>query len=173
MESGALRDIGLCESDVTGAARAVNAAQRRLMVAKEQGDEGWAGTFAEVAFSVDKADPYITTPRGIARLEAVDVDTNTIQLNNQFSEYMLFGSGRQPKCERWNRRDEWGITQGYTRNNACTFTDLKDGPQQIQVQSSNPLDYQPNPVTGKISACWCKVFAVASRLSLRMAQTLA
>jgi hypothetical protein len=142
--------LGICRDDVARCAEVVNAAQQRLLYSPEQGDEGFAGTWAEIAFSVDRDDPYITCPRGVARLEAVDVETHPIQLSNQFREYLLYGNGRLPKCERWLRRGGIGINQAMSRNNTPLFTDLKDPPQLIQVYATNPLDTQPNPVTQKI-----------------------
>ena len=146
--SGAPEALVECRDNIEKLAHWVNAAQQRLLYAKEQSDEGWPGTWAEVAFSVDRCDPYLTTPRGIARLEMIDVAGHPIQLNNAFYEYLRFGNGRMPKCHQgqtfWRNQ-----AQGYTRNNAPLFTDLKDGPQQIQVNALNPLDTQPNAATGE------------------------
>lgn len=141
-------EVGVCRDDLHGCAAVVNAAQQRLLYAPEQSDEGWAGTWAEIAFSVDRENPYVTAPRGVARLEAINIDSYPIQLNNQFFEFMLYGNGRLPKCNRWRGRGS-EINQAMTRNNAVLFNDLKDPPQQIQIYATNPLDTQPNQVTGK------------------------
>jgi hypothetical protein len=141
--------VGLCKDDIEGVARVVNGSQQRLLHCPEQSDEGWAGTWAEIAFSVERENPYITCPRGVARLEAVDVEKKPIQLSNQFSEYLLYGNGRLPKCDRWLGRG-FCINQGFSRNNAPLFTDLKDPPQLIQVYATNPQDTLPNAVTGKV-----------------------
>ena len=90
--------VGLCADNIVGCAEYVNSAQRRLVFAKEAGDEGWWGSWAEVAFNgVSRSTPYITTPRNVARVEAIDICDRPVQLNNQFMEYLQFGNGRLPK----------------------------------------------------------------------------
>lgn len=136
--------VGLCKADVSSIAAYANSAQDRLIKCKETGDEGWYGTFAEVAFNgVSRLTPFITTPRGIARVEAVNVCNYTVPMNNQFVEYLDFGSGRFPKSWRDHclHGDNLGLCNVYQRNNAVTFTDptLKDF--FIAVYTTNPLDY--------------------------------
>lgn len=125
--------IGLCASDGTGLAEAVNAAQLRLLYAKEAGDEGWIGTFAEMVFNVTRANPYITTPRGVARIELMAVCNEPINIQNQFYEYLDFGNGTLPK----RSPDRWlGPLQSYSRNNVPTFTDFSSPPQLIRAYFS-------------------------------------
>lgn len=141
--------LGICREDLERCAQVVNSSQQRLLYAPEQNDEGWAGTWAEIAFSIDREIPYLTLPRGVARLEAVDVENHPIPLHNAFYEYMLYGNGRLPKCDRWRGRGS-EISQGFSRNNVPLFTDLKDPPQLIQIYATNPQDTLPNAVTGKV-----------------------
>lgn len=147
-----ISDLGMCASDLPRIARAANSAQERLLYDKAAGDEGWNGGWAEVVFSVDRCKPYLTLPRGFARLEAIDVCGHPIPLRNQQYEYMLFGNGRMPHEQRWS---ELGFQrregQAFTRNNAVTFTDLSDGPQQIQIYASNPADYTKRVLVQGIS----------------------
>jgi hypothetical protein len=137
--------VGLCAGDLAGCAKIANAADMRLAFAKEGGDAGWVGSWAEMVFSVDRCKPYITLPRNVARVEAFDACTKPIPLNNQFAEYLLFGDGRMPKTGAnrggWLGRGYGCDSAAYTRNNAVTFTDLSDGPQQIQIYATNPADY--------------------------------
>lgn len=112
--------VGLCQADITEIANYVNSAQRRLIYAKEAGDEGWHGTFAEIAFNVSRTTPYITLPNDIARLESVVVCDRPVALNNQFFEYLEFGNGRYPKHFHCNR----AVPQGFMRNSVPTFVDL-------------------------------------------------
>jgi hypothetical protein len=137
--------VGLCSGDLPGCARIANAADMRLAFAKEGNDSGWIGSWAEVAFSIDRCKPYLTLPRGFARIEAIDACTKPIPLNNSFYEYQLFGDGRMPKTGAnrggWLGRGHHADGAAYTRNNAVTFTDLSDGPQQIQIYATNPADY--------------------------------
>lgn len=127
-------------SDRPGCARIVNAAQERLLFAKEAGDESWEGTFAEMVFVVNPVDRYITLPRGVARLEMMNACQRPVPVNNQFYEYLLFGNGRMPKLDRYAG---WStIHSAFARNNAVTWTDLNvsTGPQYLQAVPVNPAD---------------------------------
>ena len=84
--------VGLCQADIPGIAQFVNSAQRRLLMCKEAGDEGWWGTFAEISFLANRHHPYITLPREIARIEAMSVCDRPVPVNNQFFEYLEFVS---------------------------------------------------------------------------------
>lgn len=128
--------IGLCQSDINEIAIAVNAAQRRLLYAKEAGDEGWWGTWAEIAFNVDRTNPLITLPREIARLQSVNVCTNPVPVNNQFYEYLEFGNGRMPK----KFIDCPGLINVFSRNNAPTFRDLTSPPQILKIVTTDSRD---------------------------------
>jgi hypothetical protein len=145
MQSRGPQALGVCSGDIGKIAQYVNAAQERLLYAKEANEEGWNGGWAEMVFSVDKHLPYITCPRGVSRLEAVDVCGRPVPVQNQFYEYQLFGNGRMPR-EGWRRGVGFGrgrrLTQGFSRNNACLFQDLNplNGPLQIQIYAVNPAD---------------------------------
>lgn len=128
--------IGSCQSDLRAVANVVNTAQRRLLYAKEAGDEGWFGTWAEVAFVVDPATPIITLPREIARLEVVNVCNRPVPVNNQFYEYLEFGNGRMPKRQIHCP----GQIQVFSRNNGVTFRDMTNPPELIRIVPTDPLD---------------------------------
>lgn len=129
---------GITRSNVGACAAILNAAQQNLVFAKECGNEGWNGAWAEMVFSVSREQPYITCPRGVARIEAIDVCDRPVPLHNQFFEYMRFGNGRMSHDDRWRGRCDG--TSVYSRNNAVTFTDLNGGPQNIQIFAVNPAD---------------------------------
>lgn len=135
-------DVGLCNTDLPRVAEYVNSAQRRLVFAREAGDEGWWGSFAEVAFTgVSRSTPYITLPRTMARIESIDVCDRPVSLNNQFYEYLQFGNGRLPKiCPRTDRFR--CLTQAFTRNNVVTFRDptLTDFIVRIYAGDSADID---------------------------------
>lgn len=131
--------IGLCTSDVPAIANVVNTVQSRLIYAKEGRDEGWWGTWAEIVFNVSRESPYITTGPEIARLEAMDVCSFPVPIQNQFYEYMNFGNGRMPKTSRWASCLDF-IRQGYTRNNAVTFIEMTNAPQYIVAYPTSSLD---------------------------------
>jgi len=88
--------LGLCATNTNALASIVNAAQLRLLYAKEASDEGWWSTFAEVQFQASRSTPYVTMSREIARLEVIDVCSRPVPLRNQFYEYLQFGNGRMP-----------------------------------------------------------------------------
>lgn len=130
--------VGLAQSDIIRIARYCNSAQRRLLYCKEAGDEGWYGTFAEIAFNVSSSQPYITLPREVARLEFVNACKKPVPVSNQFYEYLQFGNGRLPKdCAE---RDNYCITQTLSRNNVCTFTDLTGGPKIVRAYPTDAVD---------------------------------
>jgi hypothetical protein len=93
------------------------------------GDEGWQGSWAEIAFNVSQASPFITLPRDVARLEAITVCNHPTALNNQFFEYLQFGNGRMSTT----RCGCPGQLAAYARNNAITFTDLTSTPQYLRA----------------------------------------
>lgn len=132
-------DSGICQSDTVAVANIVNACQERLLYCKEAGDESWFGTFAEMAFTVSRTQPYLTLPREVARLEMVDVCDRPRPVQNQLYEYLRFGNGRMPKtfrCQNW-----CGMDQIYTRNVVPTFTDLTSPPQLLRVYMTDPVDF--------------------------------
>lgn len=129
--------LGLCQGDVPGICGYLNAAQERLLKCRESGGESWWGTWAEVAFGgISRAEPFITTPREIARIEKINVCRRPVMIQNQFYEYLDFGNGRMPQ----RFRDNWCLLQGYTRNNTPTFADITNGPKIIRVFATDPAD---------------------------------
>jgi hypothetical protein len=87
----------------------------------------------------------------VISLSAIDVCNHPIPLQNQFYEYLEFGTGRMPKRERWSKLGRfWRRAGGYARNYAATFTDLMDGPQQIMVIPENLEDCVANPKTNAV-----------------------
>ncbi len=133
------RAIGACAEDIVTIADYVNTSQRRLIYAKEAGEEGWNGGFAEMAFNVSRDHPHITPPRGVARLEAVNVCQRVIPIQNQFYEYLAFGNGRMPKIRASNCFGN--ILQVYSRNFVPTFVDIDPlHPQLIVIYPSDAGD---------------------------------
>jgi hypothetical protein len=116
----------------------LNSAQRRALFCKEAGEESWYGTWAEMAFNVSPSNPYLTTPREVARLEAVVVCDDPVPIYNQFWEYLQFGNGRLPKQFRDNNRT--CLQQVLSRNNVPTFVDLSNGPQLLRSYSGSDTD---------------------------------
>lgn len=132
-------DVGFCRGDIQNIAAIVNSAQRRLIYAKEAGDEGWWGTWAEIAFTVSRTNPYWTAPREVARLAGVNVCQRPLAIQNQWFEYLQFGNGRLPKTFLTCNPQ---IRAVFTRNNVPTFVDLSTPPQFIRVYFTDPADIQ-------------------------------
>jgi hypothetical protein len=129
--------VGLCVGNVPGISGYVNTAQRRLVFAKEAGDEGWNGTWAEMVFHVDPSNPYITTPREVARIEGMTVCDRPVPIQNQFYEYLQFGNGTLPKkCSQRGCQN----LEGYSKNNVPTFVDLSVPSALIRVYITNAAD---------------------------------
>lgn len=122
---------------MVGIAAVCNAVQRRLMLAKEAGDEGWWGTWAEIAFRVSRTTPYITMPRQVGRLQMLGVCDQPVDLHNQFYEYLRFGNGRLPKNYIQECHQQVAV---FSRNNTPGFVDLTSAPQYIAVYPVDPID---------------------------------
>lgn len=131
--------MGVCKDNFKVLAELVNTAQRRLVFAREAGDEGWWGTWSEVAFNnVSRTNPYITAPREIARIEKLDVCDCPMRIQNQFYEYLDFGNGRLPKTCAANFLTM--TREAYTRNVVPTFVDQTISPCIIRVYPTMTAD---------------------------------
>lgn len=132
--------IGACSADTPRIASAVNAAQERLVFAREAGDEGWYGSFAEMAFNVLQSDPYLALNRYCGRLMSVDVCDSPVNVNNQFYEYLRFGDGRQPRgCCTPRFSSLCDDSALYARGVFPTFRDLTPG-HLVRVRATDPVD---------------------------------
>lgn len=130
--------IGACANDLPRIADFANAVEQRLLYCKEAGDEGWYGTWAEMAFSISRTNPYLTLPRQVARMELTTVCERPVELQNQFYEYRQFGNGRLPKT--WLKSCRQPLIQGYQRNPVPTKVDLPNPPQWIACYLTDIAD---------------------------------
>lgn len=129
--------VGLCASDLPQICNVLNEIVERLLSAKEVGDAGWWGTYQKVVFTVDPLNPFVTTPREVARLEDIDICGQPIQVRNQFFEFMLFGNGLQrPPCTVGQRCSP---TQAYDRGTVSTWVTIPAG-NIVRVYPSNVAD---------------------------------
>lgn len=135
-QSRGAQAVGLCQQNLPALGSMVNAAQRRLIYAKEAGEEGWHGSWAEMVFNVQVPGYTVTAPRGVARIERAAACDRPIPVQNQFFEYLDFGVGPQSplKCRGPHS------SQLYARNYAVTFTDLTNPPQNIAVYATDQRD---------------------------------
>lgn len=133
--------LGICQGDWPRLANVVNRAQRRLMTCREAGDTGWWGSYAEIVFNVSRNAPYITLPRGAARLIAVDACDTPIAIANQFYEYLRFGTGRWPKSSCNGSTCDSVIGLGaFRRSVAPTFVDLATSGEFLRAYPQNAAD---------------------------------
>lgn len=130
--------LGINRSDVASCADIANAATERLLYARESNDSGFWGGWAEMTFTASQTDPYLTTPREVARLEAINACTYPVQIHNQFFEYMRFGFGRMPKttCNTIGGC----TTTAYERGTFPSLSDLVPPNKIIRVTLTDATD---------------------------------
>lgn len=107
---------GLCQGDTVSIAAVVNEAQQRLIFGG--GETGWYGSWWRMAFNVTRDDPYITTPREVARLINMSVCKRAVRIQNQFYEFLDAGFGVQPNTCACN------FLETYERNNVVSSVEM-------------------------------------------------
>lgn len=142
--------LGICGSDWPQAAAIVNRAQRRLITCREAGETGWWGSYAEVVFNVTRNNPFITLPRGMARLISLNACDVPIEVNNQFYEYLQFGSGNLPKqcCPSTATVCGMDFVRAFRRNTVCTFADLVPTNKFLRVYTTSSVDAPLRAIIG-------------------------
>lgn len=130
--------LGICATDTAGCAAVVNSCTQRLLFAKEVSDNGWIGSWSQIAFETNQTDPFIVMPYDVARPISIDVCTFPVPVRNQFFEYLQFGFGRLPKSLCATNR----CTQlaAYDRGKFPTFSDIIPPDKKVRVRLTNPAD---------------------------------
>jgi hypothetical protein len=131
--------LGLCASDTAGCAAVCNAACERLLYAREVGDSGWVGTWSEMQFIASRDDPFITTPRDVARIEVLDLCTFPIPVQNQFYSYLRYGFGRFPKPTT-AARTRCAPLVAYDRGRFPLFKDVIGTDKKLRAYMTDPAD---------------------------------
>lgn len=138
--------IGECADNNSVLLSTINEAQQRLILEPTQPDEGWWGTYAVMAFNVTQDSPYITTPRGVARMTLHDICKKPVLIRNQFYEYLEFGNGlrpvsccESPLCENLTTFD---------RGTVPTFVDLPEGNVVIRAFVTDETDVGKTTLIG-------------------------
>ncbi len=91
-----------------------------------------------MAFEVSTSDPYITTPREVARLiQTLTVCGRPVPIQGEFWEFLEFGNGSLPSSCNWNGCN---TLQAYARNNAISFRDLIPPNKKIRVRRTDAAD---------------------------------
>lgn len=123
--------IGLNANDTPRLCAFLNEATERLI--KCGGEAGWWGTWARMAFNITQANPYITTPREVARLQSIDVCRRPVTIQNEFFEFLEFGYGYQR---------QFVSSSGCTNNKCCEFEEAYDRgtyPTTVDITSGMKL----------------------------------
>lgn len=128
--------IGFCQGDVASIASAVNRAQERLLTCREVGEQGWYGSWARTVFNVSRANPYITAPREVARIQLADVCQKAIGIQNDFYQFLEWGNGLLPATSK-----PCQYMQMYRLGTVPTFVDIAPSNQSIRVFATDPADY--------------------------------
>lgn len=142
-------DLGECAANSGTLAQYVNEAQRRLVYAG--GENGWWGGWAKMLFNVDPAVSMITTARDVARLIHIDVCRKPVSIQNEFFEFLEFGSGLmrlRPTCAG---RCSCKMMQAYDRGTTPTtaefvsgnkvrafYTNIADVGKRVLIQGTYP-----------------------------------
>jgi hypothetical protein len=87
--------LGSCGADGPRLCEMLNTSTERLIYAG--GETGWLGGWYKTAFSVTRANPYVTTGREIARIVNFDVCSYPVKTQNEFYEFLEAGVGLQPQ----------------------------------------------------------------------------
>lgn len=143
------KEVGLCANDFPRIYKMANRSELRLLQAKESGDEGWYGSWAEMRFNVQQSAPSIVLPREVARVEAMAVCRHPIPVRNQFYEFAQFGNGRLHRQFIQTLSNGvitnvfgncFGLMDLRTRNNVPTFLPITNPPQFLVAALTNPGD---------------------------------
>lgn len=114
--SRAPQALGSCGSDLPKLCAYLNEAQEMLVQAG--GDVGWHGTFGRIVFNTSRTNPYITLPRGSARIINGAICRDPVRIQNELFEVLEYGVGLQPNscdCQ---------LREIYDRGTVPTMVDL-------------------------------------------------
>lgn len=125
--------LGTCAADNGKLIEIVNEAQQRLVFAG--GETGWWGSWVKTAFNVSSVDdPYITTPRSIARLINLDICRRPVRIQNEFYEFLEAGVGLQPSQCGCNP------IEVYDRGMYPTFSDIVPPNKRLRFYITDAAD---------------------------------
>ena len=164
---------GVCQSDTARMAAVCNSVQSRLLTCKETSDAGPYGSYAEMAFNVSQSNPFLTMPRGVARLIRLDTCDRPVRIENQFAEYLEFGSGHWPKlaCSNTNNVCMTGPNKAFRRNLVSTFTDLTVPGYGLRIYPGDPADANLSVITGAADSNGQTVFTLDGPVQIRGIKT--
>lgn len=132
--------LGLCADDVTGVCKAIDACTQRLLYAAQVGDAGFAGSWAEAVFTMDRDDPYLVLSREMTRPEAVNLCSWPIPLHNEFFEFLRFGHGTVPKRTSIACQSQCAPLGAYDRGQVPTFKPIVGTRKSVRVYLTDSAD---------------------------------
>jgi len=110
------------------------------------------GAYAELAMNVTRNAPYLVLPRGVARLISLNACHYPARINNQFYEYLAFGSGRWPKVLCNSSSCDCVCSdpsvQVYRRSPACTFLDIGTTNKILRIYLGSAADENKRVLVG-------------------------
>ncbi len=130
--------LGVCINDIPALAALVNEATESWFFDPQQPEEGWWFTWSRMVFNVSRSNPYITNPRGVARIILMDVCKRPTKVQNGFYEFLDYGPGLQPKGCLGTKCGQ--LTQAYDREFVATLGQLSVAPQTIRIYPTDPRD---------------------------------
>jgi len=133
--------VGYCAADANRLITTINEAQERCVLAG--GETGWWGSYVKMVFNVSCTDPYLTTPRGVARLINLDICKRPIPIQNEFWEMLEFGNGLQAPCNPITTDtcvSKCQQTQVYERGTVATFSDIVPPDKIIRIYLTDAAD---------------------------------
>jgi hypothetical protein len=136
--------LGICVNNIPALAGLANIATERLISDPMAPEEGWWGGWAKYAFNASRINPYLTMPRGVARIILQDVCGRPTKLQNEFYEFLDYGEGLQPKTCRADACG--GLLQAYDRASTPLLGTLASTPQIIRVFPTDPNDVGKNVI---------------------------
>lgn len=139
-KSRAPQVLASCANNMIALASYVNEATERLV--KAASETGWYGTWQRVVFNVDRADPFITFPRHIARVIDLDVCKQPVRVQNEFYEFLEAGIGLQPTSSCNCASGACNILSTYDRGSFPTFKDLTStgNPKVLRIYPTSLRD---------------------------------
>ena len=134
-----MKAVGLCNSDIDQGAILANECVQRLLIDPMQPDEGWWSTWSRMNFNVSRDDPYITAPRGVARITAIDVCKRPVQIKNAWFEFSDFGNGLRGGCGSVCE-PTMAFQRGDVGGTVVTAFDFKPPNKIIRIYPTNSAD---------------------------------
>lgn len=128
--------LGVCLGNIPALAGLVNISTERLLFDPTCPDEGWWGGWGKYVFNINRLNPYITLPRGLARVILLDVCKSPMKVQNGFYEFLDFGEGLFPKDCKPNA----GPWQAYDRGSVPTLGKLACTPQLLCIMPTDARD---------------------------------